>query len=240
MSPIAPKRTQWRPGVLAPSLIACLLTLAFTVLAAGSVRAEDKLPPTSVSAPLPAPVVEYKIAPLDHLTVSVFQVPDLTGDVAVDGAGQISLPLIGSEAAAGKTASELSRDIADKLRAKYLQDPQVTVVVKDATGQRITVDGAVQQPGVYPISGRTTLIQVISMARGPDTTRANEKKIVIFRDVNGKKTTLTYNLAAIRDGKAPDPEVYGNDIVVVFSSTMRATFHDLIQASPLIALMRFY
>ena len=73
----------------------------------------------------------YKIRPLDVLDITVFKVPDLNKTVKVDGAGTITYPLIGEIPAAGKTARELARDLAQRLDAKYLRSPQITVVIKE-------------------------------------------------------------------------------------------------------------
>ena len=108
----------------------------------------------------------YEIGPLDVLDISVFQVPDLTKSVQVSDTGTINLPLVGEIAVAGRTAQEVERDLTSRLGAKYLQNPQVTVYVKDYNSQRVTVTGAVSKPGVYPIKGRTSLMQVVAMAGG--------------------------------------------------------------------------
>ena len=84
----------------------------------------------------------YKIGPLDTLDISVFQVPDLTKSVQVSGTGTINLPLVGEIAVAGRTAQEVERDLTSRLGAKYLQNPQVTVYVKDYNSQRVTITGA--------------------------------------------------------------------------------------------------
>src|SRR6516165_2841430 len=97
-------------------------------------------------APAAAPTGDYRIGPQDTLEIDVFQLNDLNRTVQVDSSGQILLPLLGQIPAAGKTSRELSNDIATQLSQKYVNNPQVTVVVKDAQGQRITVDGAVTQP----------------------------------------------------------------------------------------------
>ena len=110
----------------------------------------------------------YKIGPLDTLDISVFQVPDLTKSVQVSSTGTINLPLVGEIAVAGRTAQEVERDLTSRLGAKYLQNPQVTVYVKDYNSQRVTVDGAVKRPGVYPIKGETSLSQVVAEAGGMD------------------------------------------------------------------------
>ena len=85
-----------------------------------------------------------------------------------DTGGNLLLPLIGQVRAAGRTPAELSDEIATALKKKYMKDPQVVVSVKEAQGQKITVDGAVGQPGVYPLNGPTTLMQAVSLAKGAD------------------------------------------------------------------------
>jgi len=158
--------------------------------------------------------VDYKISALDVLDVSVFQVPDLTKTVQVSSGGQISLPLIGTVTASGKTAGGLEKEIAAKLGAKYLQSPQVSVFVKEYTSQRVTVEGAVNKPGIYPMTGRTTLLQTIALAGGLDRV-ADPRGIVVFRQVDGKRTAAKFDLPEIRTGKASDPVVAGGDVVVV-------------------------
>jgi polysaccharide export outer membrane protein len=205
------------------------------------VLAEEKLPnflPPPDHSGVALQQEAYRIGPLDKLDISVFQVPELTGSVEVDASGMISLPLVGGVQAGGKTTAELSQSIAGALKAKYLQDPQVTVVVKEAMSQKITVEGAVQQPGVYPIEGRTTLMQAIAMARGPDPQHANEKKVVVFRTVHGQREAAGFNLIDIRKGKADDPQVYGNDIIVLDTTNSRDLFRDFVSAIPVLAIFR--
>src|SRR5262245_14115541 len=91
----------------------------------------------------------YRIGPLDVLDVSVFQAPDLSKTVEVADNGMVDLPLIGETPAAGKTASELQRDLSAKLGAKYLQNPQVSVRVVEYNSNRVTVSGAIRSPGVF-------------------------------------------------------------------------------------------
>ena len=77
----------------------------------------------------------------------------------------IILPLIGSVNAAGKTVTELQEDVSTRLKEKYLQSPEVTIYVKEFASQKVTVEGAVVQPGVYPITGRTTLLQALAISQ---------------------------------------------------------------------------
>jgi polysaccharide export outer membrane protein len=169
---------------------------------------------------------EYRIEPLDTLDINVSQVADLSKPVQVDTSGKVLLPLIGQIQAAGRTPSELSDDIAVALKQKYMTDPQVVVGVKEAQGEKITVDGAVGQPGMYPLAGPTTLMQAVSMAKGADPHFANVHRVAIFRQVNGQRQSAIYDLAQIRSGQAGDPQVYGADVVVVDTSGSKSFFQN--------------
>jgi polysaccharide export outer membrane protein len=197
---------------------------------------QPSLPPPDASLGT-APEVEYRVGALDMLDINVFGVADLTHEFQVDAGGQIALPLVGSLPASGRTPRELADQIAAKLKEKYMQDPQVTVLVKQSQSQRVTVEGAVMQPGVYPISGRTTLLQAVAMARGVDK-QANLKKVVIFRTIKGQRQAAAFDLKAIRNGSAEDPQLYGSDVVVVDSSAAKGLWRDLVGSVPLLTVFR--
>jgi len=192
-------------------------------------------PDTTAASGAYTGVSEYHIGAQDLLEISVFQVADLNCTVRVNSGGQISLPLIGEVQAGGKTVQEVEKDIAAKLAAGYLQNPQVSVFVKEFTSQRVTVEGAVMKPGIFPLTGRTTLLQAIAMAEGAGPL-ANLQGIVIFRTVDGKKMAARFDLKAIRAGRAPDPEVYGDDIVSVDQSGSKTAFRRIIEALPLVSV----
>lgn len=189
--------------------------------------------------PAVSSVDDYRIGPQDTLEINVFQLNDLNRVVQVDSSGRILLPLLGAVQASGMTSSQLSRDIAERLAKNYVNNPQVTVVVKDAQGQRITVDGAVTQPGVYPLTGPTTLMQAIALAKGPDTRLANLHRVVVFRTVGSERTTTAYDLSAIRTGQRPDPIIYGKDVIVVDTSGGRSFLRDLGGVAPVISILRW-
>jgi polysaccharide export outer membrane protein len=199
-------------------------------LAAAALRAE---------APASPVTGDYKIGPEDTLEIDVFQLSDLNRTAQVDSSGRILLPLIGQVQAAGKTSEQLSHDIADQLGEKYVKNPQVTVVVKDAQGQRITVDGAVGQPGVYTLTGPTTLMQAVALAKGPDSKLANLHKVVVYRMVNTQRVTTNYDLQSIRDGKTADPLIYGKDVIVVDQSGGRSFMRDLGTVAPIVSMLRW-
>ncbi|HVX35738.1 MAG TPA: polysaccharide biosynthesis/export family protein, partial [Hyphomicrobium sp.] len=108
----------------------------------------------------------YKIGPFDVLDITVFRVPELSKTVQVAAMGTINLPLVGEVPAAGQTAQSVERDLTKRLGAKFLQSPQVNVNIREYNSQRVTIDGAVKKPGVYPIRGGTTLLQLIATAEG--------------------------------------------------------------------------
>jgi polysaccharide export outer membrane protein len=180
-------------------------------------------------------VSEYRLGPQDLVEVNVFQVSDLNRTVRVNSSGQLSLPLIGVIKAGGLTVRELEEAIANKLKADYLQDPQVSVFVKEYTSQRVTLEGAVKKPGIYPLSGRTTLLQAIATGGGLDTL-ANLEGVVIFRMVDGKKMAAVFDMKAIRSGQADDPQVFGDDVIVVDQSGSKTALRRFIESIPAFTL----
>ncbi len=181
---------------------------------------------------------DYEIGPFDALNITVFQEPDLSLEEAqVDASGNLIFPLIGAVTAAGRTGAELAKEIADRLEAKYLVDPQVSVIVASSVSQRVIVEGAVAQPGVYPITGRTTLLEAMAMAKGPNEIAALNE-IVIFRDLDGQRQAAMFNLNHIRRGEAPDPQVLGNDTIVVGMSNVKALWRDTLRTLPIFGVFR--
>ena len=178
---------------------------------------------------------DYRISPSDVVEVSVFGVADLTRTVQVSTNGAISLPLIKTVQAAGKTASELEFIIAAKLEATYLQSPQVSVFVKEYTSQRITVDGAVNKPGIFPTTGQLSLLQSIALAEGLNNV-ADPTGILVFRTVGNQRMAARFDLKKIRAGKSQDPMLLAGDVVMVDQSAGRTTLRDIKDAVPLTGL----
>ncbi|MGN6497588.1 MAG: polysaccharide biosynthesis/export family protein [Tsuneonella sp.] len=176
----------------------------------------------------------YLIGPFDKLSVQVFGVPDLSRDeVQVDAGGRLSLPLVGSLAAAGLTPEQLADKIEAGLRGSYVRNPQVTVNLVETVSQVVTVDGQVAKPGLYPVIGRMTLMRAVATAGGTSEF-AKLDDVVLFRTVDGQRMAGLYNLKAIRTGVYQDPEVFANDVVVVGDSPARRMFKDILSAAPLI------
>jgi polysaccharide export outer membrane protein len=201
----------------------------------------------STSAGLPAPdtttasgayegASDYRVGAQDLLSISVFGVQELNKDVRVNSNGQISLPLIGSVMAGGRTIPQLEADLATKYSAGYLQKPQVSVFVKEFTSQRVTLEGALAKPGIYPITGKTSLLQSIAVAGGVDDKTADLSGIVLMRQIKGKRMAAVYDLRKIRKGEVEDPEIYGDDIIVVEQSASKTALRRFIDTIPVLGV----
>ena len=188
---------------------------------------------------IPVRALDQKIGPADLIDVRVFQVADLSGEHQVDTNGFINMPLIGKVAAQGKSAEELGQFIADRLGQKYLKSPNVNVMVKSAAARTITVDGAVGIPGVFPISGKTTLIKAVALAKGT-TDNANPRRVIVLRDIDGKRMAAQFDLQQIRRAEANDPEIFGNDIVIVDGNTSRSVWTAVLQSLPVFGLLNTF
>ncbi len=182
---------------------------------------------------------DYRIGPLDKLNIVVFQVKDLSIDnLQVDANGRVLLPLIGGVEARGKTTTELSNEIAARLSAQYLQSPQVSVTVADTASQKVTVEGAVNDAGVFELKGRTSLLEAVARAKGLSKA-ANTHRVAIIRNVDGSPHSATFDLAAISAGKARNPEVIANDVVIVDTSKSKSFWHGMVEVIPAFYLFTF-
>lgn len=177
----------------------------------------------------------YRIAPMDKLAIKVFKMEDLSGDYDVDLAGNISLPLIGQVSAANLTTAQLDDQLTQKLGAKYLEHPDVSVAIKASTAHVVTIDGAVREGGSFPVGGPISLIQAVAMAKGTSED-ANARRVAVFRTIGGKRQAAAFDLTSIRRGQAPDPQIYPGDIVVVDGSSVKAAQKQILQSIPLLSI----
>ena len=180
---------------------------------------------------------DYRIAPLDTLSVKVFKMPDLTGDYQVDLTGNISMPLIGNVQVAELTTTELDQRLKQLYGARYLENPDISVGVKASTRRSVTVDGADKNSGSFAIAGPVSLIQAIAQAGGT-AEDANPRRVAIFRSIGGKRQAAAFDLTDIRRGLAQDPTIYPGDIVVVDGSRVKATQKAILSNMPLLSIFR--
>jgi len=176
----------------------------------------------------------YRIGPFDVLDVSVFNVPELSKTVQVANAGTVNLPLVGDIPAAGKTPQEVERELTQRLGAKYLNSPQVTVFVREYNSQKVTVEGAVKSPGQHSIIGQSSLVRMIATAGG--MTDNYNSTVVVFRETGGQRMAARFDIDDIRAGKAQDPALQAGDVVIVGTSAIKTTYNNLLKALPVAGL----
>lgn len=108
----------------------------------------------------------YRLGSGDLLELSVFRVPELNRKVRVNANGQIMLPLLGMLDVGDLTLLEAESLVAQKLKAEYLQNPQVSLFVEEYRSQEITVMGAVGKPDVYSVKQSRSVFEMLSLAGG--------------------------------------------------------------------------
>lgn len=228
---------------LAPRSVCIALVAAGSVLCAGcSDTRGGTIPYDRVLAAPDTQTVQtlsenYRIAPLDKLSIKVFKAEDLSGDYDVDLAGHISLPLVGEIEAANLTTAELDQKLTTVLGGKYFEHPDVSVAIKDSTAHVVTLDGAVRQPGQYPIAGPMSLMQAVAIARGT-TDDANSRRVAVFRTIGGQRQAAAFDLTSIRRGENKDPSVYAGDIIIVDGSRIKEIEKQMLSTVPLLGLFR--
>jgi polysaccharide export outer membrane protein len=175
------------------------------------------------------------VGPFDRLTVDVLGIEALTGrEVQVDGDGNIALPMVGAVNVAGRTTSEVRVLVTERLRAAYVRDPQVSVGLREAVSQVLTIGGQVARPGVYPVMGEMTLLRALAVA-GDTREDADLQDVIVFRTVAGQRYAALYDVERIRHGAYPDPEIYANDLVMVGDDQSRRLFREVLSTFSLVS-----
>ena len=174
--------------------------------------------PTSYSPAVPPNTVAPKgfvIGPEDLLTIHFWRDEDMTGDVTVRPDGMITLPLVGDVRAAGLTTDVLKNEI-EKLAARLITEPNVTVAVKQINSRKVFITGEVAKPGPYPLTGPRTVMQLISVAGGLNE-YADKDNIVVLRTSEGQQKSYKFRYSDVSRGKGLEQniELQPGDTVVV-------------------------
>lgn len=176
---------------------------------------------------------QYVLRTGDRINLSVFREKEFSADnVLVDTSGNATFPLLGTVRVAGLTQDQLSQMVRQELGARYLRDPRVSVAVAVPALTTISVEGQVEQPGVYEVMPGATLLTSMALARST-TDRARLDEVLVFRNIDGQRMGARFDLAAIRAGKAADPAILPGDVVVVGYSQLRGVFQDILKTAPL-------
>lgn len=212
-------------------------TMAETTAAAQSVDALNRAPSSSIpqytnnvspSRVAYRPSASTTISPQDTLDINIFKVPDLSAKaLKVEANGAISLPLVGSVTVAGLSISQAEKLITQRL-TQYMQDPKVSVVRTDnAVSKRVTVEGEVRTPGVFPIKGNLSFLQAIAMAQGLSEL-GDSRNVLFFRD--GSQHSISLDL--VRTGRIPDPILRGDDRIVVLKDRAKVKEEKILKYLP--------
>lgn len=206
-----------------PGIIWSLAAITFITNGCSNPGAISTVPVAAVNGldSASAPTGDYRIGDSDLLDVKVFRVDELSREVRVDNDGNITFPLLGTVAVRGLTHSEAEAKLAGLfVSRRLLTDPQVSVFIKERTTQRLTLEGEISKPGVYPINGQLTVLQAIALGGGPSQLAATDK-VVLFRREGGQSRSYVIDLDAIRQGKLADPYVRNDDRIVIHRSGSR-------------------
>jgi polysaccharide export outer membrane protein len=173
-----------------------------------------KVPSAPAASTLPVPP-GYVIGPDDVLTVVYWRDKEMTTDAVVRPDGKISLPLLNEVQAAGLTPSELRERLTDESK-RFIEDPNVTVVVKQINSRKVFVLGEVGRPGPHPLTAPTTVLQLLAAVGGLKE-YADSKKIVVIREENGHQKTFRFNYKDVITGKnlSQNIELIPGDTIIV-------------------------
>jgi polysaccharide export outer membrane protein len=160
--------------------------------------------------------VHYVIGPDDVLSVVFWRDKDMTCDVVVRPDGKISLPLMNDVQAGGLTPSEL-RDAVSAIARRFVEDPSVTIVVKEIKSRKVFITGMVEKPGPYPLNGPTTVVQLISLAGGLKEFTDGKRILIMRTDKGGRQAAHVFNYRQVLTGKNLEQniELQPGDTVVV-------------------------
>ncbi|HET7882768.1 MAG TPA: XrtA/PEP-CTERM system exopolysaccharide export protein [Acetobacteraceae bacterium] len=195
--------------------VGCAPSAPAPAVPAAAERTPDNMRPGEV-----APADQYVIGSGDTLSVFVYRNADLSeAAVAVRPDGRISVPLIEDITAAGKTPSQLARQIEERLK-KYIQDPNVTVIVRSFVGpfdRQIRVIGEATEPAAIPYREHMTLLDVMIATKGLTKYAAGNRAEVIRRDADGKQVAIRVRLSdLLKEGDiAQNIEMQPGDTLII-------------------------
>ncbi|WP_298300689.1 polysaccharide biosynthesis/export family protein [uncultured Erythrobacter sp.] len=178
----------------------------------------------------------YALRPSDQISVNVFREPDLSlAEVRLGVNGAVSLPLLGTIPAAGMTSRELEQDITKRLLAAGLRSPMVSVNIANYASHLVTVEGSVEDPGVYTFQPGSRLSSAIAMGGGPTRT-ANTEQVAVFRESPDGVMVALFDYDQMRQGTMLDPILAPGDRVVMGTDGLAVFYQELLRTLPALAV----
>lgn len=161
------------------------------------------------------PPAGYVIGPGDVLGIKFWQQDGLSGDVVVRPDGKISVPLLNDVQASGQTPQQLGEQIGTAAK-RWVQDPNVTVIVRQVNSRAVYITGQVVRAGRYPLNGATSILQLIAMAGGLSEWADSENVTVMRSEPSGFVThRFNYKDVVARKNLAQNIELRPGDTVIV-------------------------
>ncbi len=191
------------------------LSLAFVLMSTLTGCYQQRAHPASAAEGIVAlPPIEDRLGIDDVFEIRVFNEADLSGMYRVSAEGTINFPMAGRLHVAGLRLEEVQEMLVQKLKAGYLKDPQVAVMIRSWNSRKVSVLGQVQKPGSVDYFPRMTIVDAIALAGG-FTPIAAKNTVNLRREVSGKVETKIFPVADISEGRAPNIPVLPGDVVVV-------------------------
>lgn len=203
------------PGVAFPAEIAS--SAGSTASAAPEPSADTKVNPPMTPKPASKDKLDesYIVGIADNLQISVWKEPDLSGPVVVRPDGMITLPVINDVYVVGLTTKQVQDILTEKLKP-VVDEPQVTVIVRDIRSRRVYLVGQVGHPGAVALTGHETVLQVLAESGGPNPFGKSDK-IYILRKSGDHEEKLHFDYKKALKGADPksDFELVNGDVIVV-------------------------
>ena len=196
---------------LVPSPPISVLCVCLFLLSGANTQAQSPVQPVNISQP------SHVLVPGEFIQIKVFQEPDLDTSVRIPGDGHVNFPLIGEIALAGQSVQQAIRVIHDRLQARFLVNPQVSIAVLEPAKRLFTVLGQVQRPGTYrfPEQQELDLLQVIGIAGGY-TRLADPGRIIVKRRIDGAEKVIRLDGKRLAKGESVEPfSIMSGDVITV-------------------------
>lgn len=228
----SPTSNALRKASVVAAALAALAGCASTpdpVIGASATQADAELGQAGYSFQRPS---NYLLRSSDRIAVTVFREPDFSLEAVQIGVeGNVSLPMLGSIPAAGMTAKQFEQDVTNRLAAAGLKAPLVSVNIAEYASHLVTVEGAVDQPGVFTFQPGARLSSAIALARGPKRS-ANTQQVAVFRESREGIMVAKFDYQRISNGTMLDPVLQPGDRVVMGTDGLSVFWEDLLKALP--------
>lgn len=174
----------------------------------------------------------YQLRPSDQISINVFREPDFSMEnVRIGVEGNISMPMLGSIPAAGMTAAQLEQNVAQRLATAGLRTPMVSININEHASHLVTVEGAVESPGVYPFQPGSRLSSALAMGGGLART-AKSEQVAVFREGPDGIMVAKFDYGQMAQGTMLDPILEPSDRVVVGTDGLSVFWQDFLKSVP--------